>query len=439
MEQFLKDTFHRASFRPKQRELITAMINGRDCIALLPTSAGKSLCFQFPALYLKRCYVIISPLKALMANQIADLRDKFGIVAYQYVSGFSDDEKRRILEQLTTGVAHLLYTTPESMQSAHLCNALDTLMAQKRLGGFVFDEAHVIVEQSTFRPTYASIRLRPRYAGVPIAAFSATLTPAMITTIRTQLSMVNVYFERAPLNRPNITPIFDLCEPAKRNGVLMGWITKWGADKSGIIYCNTATMCKNLVKMLNDKFSETYAAAYFGSKEMSDAARMDVLDRWVSERVRVVVSTSAFGMGVSKESVLFVVHYDPPKSPTELLQGMGRAGRDGKQSYYLVFCNHSLTFMLFSIFSGAECAPGIWDVKKIFGKEHGATCARPRMLAPFSTETVACSGEFEKCTFCSLSDEDRAALNKEAEVIKKRADAARVRKQKQYAEKKIKK
>ncbi len=423
MEEFLKERFHRSSFLPHQQKIIEQMMGGRDCVAILPTSGGKSLCYQFPAMYLRKCFVIISPLKALMTNQIADLQSKFSIIAYQYSSAIKAAEKATIIANLSKNedVGVLLYTTPESIHTATLWNCLVLMHKEKRLGGFVFDEAHTIVDYGTFRTQYATINLRAHFPDVPISAFSATLTADTIRTITTQLKMRNVYFERALLNRPNITPIFNYCEGKKRGEQLLNFIRMRTPLTSGIVYCNTEMMCKSVVKTLNAAFGLNFSTEYYGNIEEDDKSA--VLAKWIAGTIRVVVATSAFGMGVNKENVRYVVDYDPPKSPTELLQRMGRAGRDGEQAHYLAFCNHSLTFALFSIFSAPECADGIWKVKQIFGKEQGARCARPRMLSYFSDEKVCCAPPFELCSFCGMSDVEKVKLNKEAEAVRRKKRA----------------
>lgn len=442
MEEFLQQVFHRVSFLPHQKEVISKIIEGRDCIALLPTAAGKSLCYQYPAMYLRKCFVVISPLKALMTNQIADLLAKFGIIAFQFSSAIATEEKMKVLTELEKkeSVGQLLYTTPESLQNPLLINVLNVMHRNERLGGFVFDEAHTIIDYGGFRPEYAKINLRVNFPKIPISLFSATLTPDAIRLIKTQLQLNNAHFETAPLNRPNITPIFNYCEAKKRDGELVDFIRQRTSKTCGIIYCNTGSICTSMVKKLNDVFGENFSREYYrnmgesnkkiatpqNGKE-SEAIKNKVLEEWMEGKICCVVATSAFGMGINKDNIRYVVNYDPPKSPTELVQYMGRAGRDGEQAYYLVFCNHSLTFALFSIFPAKECSDGIWKVKQIFAKEQGAICARPRMLWEFSKENVKCDGKFEKCTFCRMTEEERAKLTKEAETAKRAKEAKRKR------------
>lgn len=433
--RFLKETFKRDSFLPNQREIIEKMLDGRDCFAVLPTGGGKSLCYWFPAMYLKKCFVIITPLKALMFNQVSDLAQKFGITAYQYSTGVSDEQKDRVIRAMYKCCledVHLLYTTPESLATPMLSNAVSNMIRQSKFGGFVFDEAHTIVEYSSFRSEYATINVRKTFgASVPIAAFSASVTADMIRAIASQLMLRNLFFKRAPLNRPNITPYFSYCEAKERSRETIAFIRS-REKLCGIVYCSTENMCKSVSMLLSKMFGDTFSLPYYGgeSKEMNDNVRRDVYAKWMDGKVRCVVATTAFGMGINKEDVRYVIDYDPPKSPSECLQKMGRAGRDGEQSHYLAFMHYKLLFSLRMTFPSEECVQGIYGVQLLAGKEQGVKCCRPRILGPFAPEeSVCCAEPYDRCTFCSMNDKQRAIAFKEAvDAVKRKQQSIARRK-----------
>jgi ATP-dependent DNA helicase RecQ len=318
----LKKHFGYDHFRPLQREIIADALSGRDLFALLPTGGGKSLCFQLPALLREGLTIVVSPLIALMKDQVDALRTS-GIAATFLNSSLDGGEARERLRGLHGGQYRLLYVAPERlMLDSFLERALNWNLAQ-----FAIDEAHCISEWGhDFRPEYRELKkLRTQFPDVPIMALTATATERVREDIVKQLKLREASCYIASFNRPNLTYRV-LPKTAAYAQTLE--LLRARPNDSGIIYCASRKTAETLAtKLTRDGIS---ARSYHAGMESRDRTRNQ--EAFLRDDVRVITATIAFGMGINKPNVRFVIHYDLPKNIEGYYQETGRAGRDGLPS-----------------------------------------------------------------------------------------------------------
>src|SRR6185312_14812269 len=322
LSQLLKRTFGYASFRPLQREIIDASLAGRDVFALLPTGGGKSLCFQLPALVRPGLTVVISPLIALMKDRVDSLLAA-GVPATFLNSSLAAEESRARLRGLHNGEYRLLYVAPERLL---LSGFLDDLK-RWNVTRFAIDEAHCISEWGhDFRPEYRQINsLRGIFPKIPLMALTATATERVRADIIEQLHLRDPACYVASFNRPNLT--YRVSAKSGAYEQITDFI-RARKGESGIIYCQARKTAESLASKLNA--DGVRAAAYHAGMEPPDRTRSQ--EAFLRDEVRVVCATIAFGMGINKPNVRFVIHYDLPKNIEGYYQETGRAGRDGLPS-----------------------------------------------------------------------------------------------------------
>lgn len=317
-------------FRPFQEEIVDFAIYGKDVLALLPTGGGKSVCFQVPGLALNGLTIVISPLIALMEDQVNELKRK-GIPAKAITSAMSYREIDIALDNARFGGLKFLYVSPERIH---------TRIFQERfklmdIGLLVVDEAHCISEWGhDFRPSYKTIsHLREIHPNVPMIALTATANEHVKAEICDLLKLRKPEIIEAPFNRPNIRYDVVLTEN-KRKDILNFIQSK--PDETGIVYCQTRRSVKEITKMLFDE--GVSVQLYHGG--LTHAERTLSLQSWLSEKTKVMVATNAFGMGIDKGNVRYVLHAELPDSPEAYFQEAGRAGRDGLNSNTFIFFEH---------------------------------------------------------------------------------------------------
>jgi ATP-dependent DNA helicase RecQ len=316
----LRDRFGLEEFRPGQVEAATAMLTGRDLVAVMPTGAGKSLCFQLPALLLDGTTVVVSPLIALMKDQVDGLRAR-GLAAAAIHSGLGARDRAAAEADFAAGRLSLLYVAPERLGAGGFQSAL----AGARVARLVIDEAHCISQWGhDFRPDYGRLGELRRRLRVPAGAFTATATPEVRSDIARQLGMSDPLEMVTGFERPNLTLEVEACRArADKTRALDRLLRDPGPP--GIVYAATR---KNV-----DRWAEHLAAiglraaAYHGG--LSDEERTRVQDAFLAGRIQVIAATNAFGMGIDKRDLRFVVHADVPGSVEAYYQEVGRAGRDG--------------------------------------------------------------------------------------------------------------
>ncbi|MFN7140041.1 MAG: RecQ family ATP-dependent DNA helicase, partial [Limisphaerales bacterium] len=322
----LKQYFGFSSFRPLQEQIISDALAGKDVFALLPTGGGKSLCFQLPALALPGLTVVVSPLIALMKDQV-DALQASGVAATFLNSSLAPEDSRARLRGLHNGEYRLLYVAPERLM---LSGFLEDLRRWK-VNLFAIDEAHCISEWGhDFRPEYRQLsKLRGLFPEVPMMALTATATGRVREDIVKQLHLREAQTYVASFNRPNLT--YRVTAKSGAYDQLFEFIQQ-RAGESGIIYCQARKTAEHLAMKLNS--DGIRSAAYHAGLEGDERARNQ--EAFLRDEVRVVCATIAFGMGINKPNVRFVVHYDLPKNIESYYQETGRAGRDGLPSECLL-------------------------------------------------------------------------------------------------------
>ena len=310
-----------STFRPLQERIVRSLIAGHDTCVVMPTGGGKSLCYQLPAVVSDRTAVVISPLIALMQDQAAQLA-QMGIPAAVLNSSLASAEQSRVTRQAREGAYRLLYLSPERLQRG------DTLEWLQRVpvSFFAIDEAHCISEWGhEFRPEYRQLsRLRSSFPDRPIAAFTASATRVVRHDILQQLQLRNPDKYIASFHRPNLRYLVRECSSTEQTALLVNALRHY-SDGNVIVYSPTIAKVEETVDFLEE---QGIAAVPYHAKMDNDDRRRNQ-ERWMSDEVRVLVGTIAFGLGINKATVRAVIHLALPKSIEQYYQEAGRAGRDG--------------------------------------------------------------------------------------------------------------
>ncbi len=328
-QQVLESLFGYQSFRPGQREIIDAVLAGRDCIGLMPTGAGKSLTFQIPAKLLKGTVLVLSPLISLMKDQV-DALDRLGFRAALFNSTLDDVERAQILRKLRRGELELLYIAPEALSTS-----LRSIFSDSPISLVVVDEAHCISHWGhDFRPAYRQLRdLKPQLGDIPVLALTATATRRVALDIVRSLGMRKPAGYKGTFYRPNLRIIGQKKGDGRNTRRDILNVIRAHPDESGIVYCATRRSVDGLTDWLSGQGISVLA--YHAGLSDTDRARNQ--EAFARDSVNVVVATVAFGMGIDKSNVRFVIHRDMPRSIEAWYQEIGRAGRDGLPSDCVTF------------------------------------------------------------------------------------------------------
>jgi len=315
----LRQVFGLQEFRPFQQEIIERTVNGGDAFVLMPTGGGKSLCFQLPALHRPGLGIVVSPLISLMKDQVDALQAN-GVRAAMYNSTLTTEEARVVLSRLHNGELDLLYVAPERMMRPGFINSLEHIP----LALIAIDEAHCVSQWGhDFRPEYAALgELRQYFPDVPFIALTATADPQTRDDIVDVLGLHGAQMFTTSFDRPNIR--YTVLEKHRPQSQLIRFLNG-RADSSGIVYALSRKRVEEIAGHLCDRGFT--AAAYHAG--LSAETRRDVQERFIRDDFQIVVATVAFGMGIDKPNVRFVVHYDLPRHMEGYYQETGRAGRDG--------------------------------------------------------------------------------------------------------------
>lgn len=330
----LKEFFGFDSFKADQERIIKHLVDGNNAFVLMPTGGGKSMCYQLPALVMEGTAIVISPLIALMKNQVDAIRGFVAGndgIAHFLNSSLNKVQINEVKNDLISGATKLLYVAPESLTKAENV----AMLKEIKISFYAIDEAHCISEWGhDFRPEYRRIRNIIEEIGLaPIIALTATATPKVQSDILKNLGMPDATVFKSSFNRPNLYyEIKDKSDP-KRD--IIKYI-KQNKGKSGIIYCLSRKKVEELAELLN--INGIKAAPYHAGLDAK--TRAENQDRFLMEEVDVIVATIAFGMGIDKPDVRFVIHYDIPKSIEGYYQETGRAGRDGKEGQCITFYSY---------------------------------------------------------------------------------------------------
>lgn len=325
-QQVLQSVYGYESFRSQQAEIIDDVISGNDCFVLMPTGGGKSLCYQIPALIRNGTAIVVSPLIALMQDQVSALQAN-GVSAAFYNSSLNGEAANRVLSDLHNGQLDLLYVSPERLLNQNFIQRLQSLP----IALFAIDEAHCISQWGhDFRPEYSQLGyLKQWFVNVPFIALTATADRATQADILQKLHFNTPKIHISSFDRPNIRyRVLEKQQPMKQ---LLGFLDKQ-KDNSGIIYALSRKKVEEVAEKLKDKGFK--AKAYHAG--LPAEIRESVHQQFIRDEIDIVVATVAFGMGIDKPNVRFVVHYDLPKNIEGYYQETGRAGRDGLASEALL-------------------------------------------------------------------------------------------------------
>lgn len=360
----LKKHFGFNSFKGQQEEIIAHLMHGGDAFVLMPTGGGKSLCYQLPALLMEGTAIVVSPLIALMKNQVDAIRgfsaDNYG-VAYFLNSSLTRTQIIEVKEALLAGKTKLLYVAPESLTKPENIQ----LLKQIRISFYAIDEAHCISEWGhDFRPEYRRIRPLVKEIGkAPLIALTATATPKVQQDIQKNLGMMDARVFKTSFNRENL--YYEIRPKVDVNRELVRFIRTHGG-KSGIVYCLSRKKVEEIASFL--QVNGIRALPYHAGMDAS--ARTGNQDKFLMEEADVIVATIAFGMGIDKPDVRFVVHYDIPKSLEGYYQETGRAGRDGGEGVCVAFYSYK-------------------DIQKLEKFKQGKPIAEQEVSKQLLMETVA--------------------------------------------------
>ncbi|MEO9022234.1 MAG: ATP-dependent DNA helicase RecQ [Ginsengibacter sp.] len=328
-KEILKKYWGYDAFRPLQEEIIHSVLDSHDTLALMPTGGGKSICFQVPALMKDGLCLVISPLIALMKDQVANLKKK-GIPALSIYSGMSFIEVKKTLQNAMYGNFKFLYVSPERLETEFFLEYLPSI----KINLIAVDEAHCISQWGyDFRPPYLRIAaIREYYPEVPVLALTASATLEVQKDIVDKLEFKKGFLSfHQSFERPNLS--FSAFDISSKQNKLLNILKK--VPGSGIVYCKSRRRTKEIAELLqmNGISADFYHAG------LSNEQRSTRQDEWIHNKVRIIACTNAFGMGIDKPDVRTVIHYDMPDALENYYQEAGRAGRDGKKSYAVLFYN----------------------------------------------------------------------------------------------------
>ncbi len=382
----LKTYFGYDSFRDQQKAIVETVLRNKDCLVIMPTGGGKSICFQLPALLLKGTTLVISPLIALMKDQVDGLNAN-GIPAAFFNSSQDTAQQEDILDRVIKADLKLLYVAPESLA------ALQNILNESYISCIAIDEAHCISSWGhDFRPSYQQLGfLKKSLPNIPIIALTATADKATRQDILNQLQIPNATAFLSSFDRENIE--LEVRPANNRASQIINFITK-KSNESGIIYCLSRKNTEQISKKLND--NGIHASAYHAG--LSFEERTKVQENFIFDKVQVVCATVAFGMGIDKSNVRFVIHHNMPKNIEGYYQEIGRSGRDGLNAKALLFHSYADVIQLRKFASGAaneEVQIAKLERMKQFSEAN--TCRRKILLSYFGELLAENCGNCDVC------------------------------------------
>ena len=415
----LKDVFGYSSFRPAQSQIIDNILAKRDVLAVMPTGAGKSLCFQIPALMMDGITFVISPLISLMTDQVSSLVQA-GVRAAYLNSFLTFSQQQKVRENIIRGMYKIVYVSPERLDT----DGFAELGSRVNISMIAVDEAHCISQWGQdFRPSYLNIvKFVSTLPCRPIiSAFTATATEAVKEDIKKILSLSDPYSVTTGFDRPNL--YFGVEEPTDKYKALLKHLEEH-SGKSGIIYCSTRKNVENVAfRLIGDGYS---AAPYHAG--MSDEQRRKNQEDFIYDRVNIIVATNAFGMGIDKSNVSFVIHYNMPKDMESYYQEAGRAGRDGENADCVILFNgqdYATARYMINSDSPRENSETDENTRKMLisrdmkrldfmmGYCSGVSCLRTQILRYFGEDSEDDCGN---CSVC-LDDSEKTDITVESQKI----------------------
>ena len=411
LREELKRHFGFDSFKGDQEAVIRNLLGGNDTFVLMPTGGGKSLCYQLPALLMEGTAIVVSPLIALMKNQVDVVNGlgEDGGLAHYLNSSLNRAAVQQVMADVSAGKTKLLYMAPESLGKEEYTDFLKTV----KISFYAVDEAHCISEWGhDFRPEYRNIRpMVDKIAPAPIIALTATATDKVRTDIEKSLGITGAKEYKSSFNRPNL--YYEVRQKtAQVNRDIIRYIKQSGG-KSGIVYCLSRRKVEELAEDL--KANDIRAAAYHAG--LDSATRSKAQDDFLMERVDVIVATIAFGMGIDKPDVRFVIHYDIPKSLEGYYQETGRAGRDGGEGRCITFYSNKDIRKLEKFADGKPV--GEQEIGRLLLQEteayaESSVCRRKMLLHYFGEEYP--QDNCHNCDNC-LHPKERVEAGKELAIL----------------------
>jgi len=405
----LRKVFGYPSFRPPQEEIITGVIKGGNAFVLMPTGGGKSLCYQIPALHREGVAIVVSPLISLMKDQV-DALTLSGVRAAYYNSSLTGEEARRVLARLHGGELDLLYVAPERLMSPDFIERLRELPVAL----FAIDEAHCVSQWGhDFRPEYCKLgALRQLFPAIPLLALTATAEPHTREDIITRLGLGQAPCYVSGFDRPNIR--YTVLDKQKPFGQLVGFL-KARQEEAGIVYC----LSRKRVEEVADKLSAAGfpAAAYHAG--LPATTRQRVQEDFLRDDTLIIVATVAFGMGIDKSNIRYVVHYDLPKNLESYYQETGRAGRDGVAAEALLLFGYGDIAIARGLIEKSENAEQkrieLHKLSTMVGFAEAQSCRRQILLGYFGERLAKPCGNCDIClappTLIEVTEDARKALS----------------------------
>ncbi len=397
LESALKHYFGYDSFRPGQRQIVEQALQNQDLLIIMPTGGGKSLCFQLPALLKPGLTVVVSPLIALMQDQVEALRDN-GIGATFLNSSLNSYQVRSREAEILKGNVKLLYVAPERLLSERFLPFLTLVQEKIGISAFAIDEAHCVSEWGhDFRPEYRQLKqLRHRYPGVPTLALTATATDRVRQDIIQQLALAKPTIHIASFNRPNL--YYEVQPKQKQSYSQVLQLIRQTAG-SGIIYCLSRRKVDEItLKLQHDGIS---ALPYHAG--LSDEERSANQTNFIRDDVRVMVATIAFGMGINKPDVRFVIHYDLPRNLEGYYQESGRAGRDGEPACCTLFFSYgdikTIEYLIDQKSDPQEQLISRQQLRQVISYAEGTDCRRTIQLSYFGERFSGNCGNCDNCRY----------------------------------------
>ncbi|MDR2122440.1 MAG: DNA helicase RecQ, partial [Flavobacteriaceae bacterium] len=409
----LKKYFGFNSFKGQQEQVISSLLEKNNVFVLMPTGGGKSLCYQLPALLLEGTAIVVSPLIALMKNQVDAVR---GIssnegIAHVLNSSLNKTEIKRVKDDITSGVTKLLYVAPESLTKEEYVEFFKT----SKISFFAIDEAHCISEWGhDFRPEYRNLRFIIEKIGeMPIIALTATATPKVQDDIQKTLRMTDAKVYKSSFNRPNL--FYEVRPKVNPEKQIVKYI-KENPGKSGIIYCLSRKKVEELAELL--KVNGINALPYHAG--LDSKSRASHQDRFLMEEADVICATIAFGMGIDKPDVRFVFHYDIPKSLESYYQETGRAGRDGGEGCCIAFYDYKDIEKLEKFLASkpvSEREVGLQLLQEVVGYAETSMSRRKYLLHYFGEEFDEINGLGAKMDDNSLNPKTMIDVSDEMKLM----------------------
>lgn len=419
--QNLQDFFGFDTFKGDQEAIINNILNKRDTFVIMPTGGGKSICYQLPALMSAGTALVISPLIALMKNQVDQLRafGKTDSIAHFLNSSLNKGEIARVKKDVASGKTKLLYVAPESLAKPENVEFLKLI----NVSFVAVDEAHCISEWGhDFRPEYRKIRQVINNIGdnIPVIALTATATPKVQSDIRKNLQMTDAVMFKSSFNRPNL---YYEVRPKKDVAKEIVRFIKKHTGKSGIIYCLSRKKVEEIAEVLN--LNGIRALPYHAGLDAK--TRAETQDKFLMEDVEVIVATIAFGMGIDKPDVRYVIHHDIPKSMEGYYQETGRSGRDGGEGYCLAFYSEKDIEKLTKFMKDkpvSEREIGTQILKEVIDYSESSVCRRKQILHYFGEDfdEANCNNMCDNCQSERTYFEAKDSLKTVLEFIKEQGD-----------------